>query len=915
MELDKIVAFFICGYILSVFAEGFPDRFPIGVIFDRDSSDIQYPFKYTIGLHNNNETKSAFKIDVWEEFVNIRNSYELGNAICNETKKGTFAILGAKDLLSSDVIQSYSRTLHMPYLTIGPVPNEKPFKNEFILNMRPSYTAAIIDLIKYFNWTNVHYLYDNYEGLVRVQEVITTFLVNEDADTKIELHPMQVINTNNAYDILRHIDQWEPRKPTEKELAELPPKTPGKRYEPKPRHPAKNIILDFSSKLATQSIMRQLQEMGMNRMTYHYIIAGLDVSEFDLSGFHHSGVNLTGFRLIDPKNKEVQNFVKEWSELNPLDWPGAGTKKLPIDTALIVDSIHAVVWSLLSIKQHKEPHLFRKTFRRGQVYNNGTRGIPCKEDPVPWQHGQLLMEELKKVSFPGLSGKVAFNRYGYRSGFNLDLLTLVEKRGLKKVATWNDNGLQVTSHHWRFLNYSRTSEYKVYKITSIKSAPYMTMRTKDDNGKPLVGNARFEGYCADLINEISQILRFDYVIRFVKDKNYGAIDEVTGRWNGMMGEVIEQQADMAVAPLTINVERERVVDFTKPFMSLGISIMIKKPEKQKPGVFSFMDPLSNRVWACVTIACIASGFLLFLVGRISPYQFCIKEDCSGIQTDDEFTLFNCIWFALGALMCQGGDITLRSLSTRVVGSVWSLFTLIMISSYTANLAAFLTIERLLTPIDSAEDLSKQTKIVYGTLKGGSTNEFFRSSNISIYKTMWNFMDSAKPSVFTDNTEGGVARVRNSKGRYAFLLESTTNDYVNQRKPCNTMKVGDNLDSKGFGIATQIGNPLRKELNLAVLKLRETNVLPALEKKWWYDKSECLLFEEGGSSSNTLTLSNVAGVFYILIGGFGLAMAVSLLEFMYKANKEASKRKVSKDPPLPNRHLQGVLAHSERTYMF
>jgi len=68
--------------------------------------------------------------------------------------------------------------------------------------------------------------------------------------------------------------------------------------------------------------------------------------------------------------------------------------------------------------------------------------------------------------------------------------------------------------------------------------------------------------------------------------------------------------------------------------------------------------------------------------------------------------------------------------------------------------------------------------------------------------------SNEPSVFAQTVEEGVQRVRNSKGRYAFLLESTMNEYHNQRKPCNTMKVGDNLDSKGYGIATPIGSDLR-----------------------------------------------------------------------------------------------------------
>jgi len=78
--------------------------------------------------------------------------------------------------------------------------------------------------------------------------------------------------------------------------------------------------------------------------------------------------------------------------------------------------------------------------------------------------------------------------------------------------------------------------------------------------------------------------------------------------------------------------------------------------------------------------------------------------------------------------------------------------------------------------------------------------------------MWSFM-SREPSVFVKTTEDGVHKVRNSKGKYAFLLESTMNDYYNQRKPCNTMNVGDNLDSKGYGIATPIGSDLRYRLYL------------------------------------------------------------------------------------------------------
>ena len=71
------------------------------------------------------------------------------------------------------------------------------------------------------------------------------------------------------------------------------------------------------------------------------------------------------------------------------------------------------------------------------------------------------------------------------------------------------------------------------------------------------------------------------------------------------------------------------------------------------------------------------------------------------------------------------DLNPRAASTRIVGGIWWFFILIILSSYTANLAAFLTVERMATPIESADDLADQSEIRYGTLVGGSTMTFFR----------------------------------------------------------------------------------------------------------------------------------------------------------------------------------------------
>ncbi len=62
--------------------------------------------------------------------------------------------------------------------------------------------------------------------------------------------------------------------------------------------------------------------------------------------------------------------------------------------------------------------------------------------------------------------------------------------------------------------------------------------------------------------------------------------------------------------------------------------------------------------------------------------------------------------------------------------------------------------------------------------------------------------SSNPNVFVKSTEEGISRIK--EGGYAYLVESTTNDYVRARD-CELMQVGGLLDSKGYGIGTPHGN--------------------------------------------------------------------------------------------------------------
>lgn len=263
-----------------------------------------------------------------------------------------------------------------------------------------------------------------------------------------------------------------------------------------------------------------------------------------------------------------------------------------------------------------------------------------------------------------------------------------------------------------------------------------------------------------------------------------------------------QNADLAVASMTINYARESVIDFTKPFMNLGIGILFKLPSQAPTRLFSFMSPLDFDIWLYVLAAYILVSITMFIVSRFSPYEWHNPHPCVADSdiVENQFSLADSFWFTIVTLMHQGCDLNPKAISTRIIGAIWWFFTLILVSSYTANLAAFLTVERMITPIESVEDLAAQSKISYGTLESGSTMTFFRDSRIETYKKMWRFMEN-KPNVFVSSYEEGVRRVL--EGNYAFLMESTMLDYMVQRD-CNLTQIGGLLDSKGYGIATPIG---------------------------------------------------------------------------------------------------------------
>uniref|UniRef100_A0AAQ4R4D9 Glutamate receptor n=1 Tax=Gasterosteus aculeatus aculeatus TaxID=481459 RepID=A0AAQ4R4D9_GASAC len=805
------------------------------------------------------------------DMVDTGSSFSMTYAFCSQFSKGVYAIMGLYDRRTVNMLMSFCGSLHVCFVTPSfPVDTN----NQFVLQLRPQLQEPVMALLEASYWTRFVYMYSADAGLSVLQRILDTAAERSWQVTSVNL---DVLTEAAFVKLLIDLD-------FKKDF---------------------QIVVDCELE-RLNSILHVIAAQKRNLKNYHFILANLGFMDLNMTDLEKLGPNVTGFQLVNWSDPSVEKIGRDWVDFDNKDLKLA-RRKLRYTGALTYDGVVVMATAFQNLRR-----------QRIDISRRGNAGECLANPPAPWGQGIDIQRALQQVRLEGLTGRVQFDERGHRTNYTLSVMEL-SHTGARKIGYWTERRGYVNTDVYKPVQEEFYGlQNRTYVVTTILEAPYMMLKK---NHEQYEGNERYEGYCAELAAEIAKHVGFVYRLELVGDGKYGARDPDTKLWNGMVGELVYGKADVAVAPLTITLVREQVIDFTKPFMSLGISIMIKKPTKSKPGVFSFLDPLAYEIWMCIVFAYIGVSVVLFLVSRFSPYEW--KADDSDDEDEtlpssssrfpqnqnqnpqkekeapehtNDFGIFNSLWFSLGAFMQQGCDISPRSLSGRIVGGVWWFFTLIIISSYTANLAAFLTVERMVSPIEGAEDLAKQTEIAYGTLEGGSTKEFFKRSKIAVFEKMWSYMRSADPSVFVKSTNDGVIRVRKSKGKYAYLLESSMNEYIEQRKPCDTMKVGGNLDSKGYGVATPKGSALRNPVNLAVLKLNEQGLLDKLKNRWWYDKGEC---GTGGGDSkdktSALSLSNVAGVFYILIGGLGLAMLVALVEFCYKSRIESRRMKVVGGP--------------------
>ncbi|KAG7325315.1 hypothetical protein KOW79_011631 [Hemibagrus wyckioides] len=517
-----------------------------------------------------------------------------------------------------------------------------------------------------------------------------------------------------------------------------------------------------------------------------------------------------------------------------------------------------------------------------------------RKSTKPWNGGWSMLETIQKGRITGLTGVMDFIDNGSNSHVQFEILgtSFSETFGkdIKRLATWDSvHGLNGSLKESRIEN---GMQGVTVKVVTLLEDPFV-MVAENILGQP----KRYKGFSIDVLDALAKILGFKYDIYQVADSKYGS-QLPNGSWNGMIGELINKRADLAVSAITITPERENVVDFSKRYMDYSVGILMRKPE-EKINIFSLFAPFDLAVWACIAAAIPVVGVLIFLLNRMQSLRC---QNPAGAPSTMSNSLHSAVWLVYGAFVNQGGDTAVGSVALRIVMGSWWLFTLIVCSSYTANLAAYLTVSRMDNTVRTFQDLARQVDLDYGTVRDSAVYDYFRAKGTnpleqdSTFAELWRTISKNNGQEYSVSSPSeGIRKAK--KGPYAFLWDMAVVEYAALTDDdCTVTVSGNSMSSKGYGIALQHGSPYRDLFSQKILELQEKGDLDVLKQKWWPRQGRCDPGSQRAAPTDgrSLKLHSFAGVFCVLAAGLVLACLVAALETFWSSSSSHCRREQPKE---------------------
>jgi polar amino acid transport system substrate-binding protein len=314
----------------------------------------------------------------------------------------------------------------------------------------------------------------------------------------------------------------------------------------------------------------------------------------------------------------------------------------------------------------------------------------------------------------------------------------------------------------------------------------------------------FTGFSIDLWTEISNSLN-------IKNTFHAAPDI-----GALLTEVRSSNADVGVGAISITSAREAEFDFSQPIMSAGLQILVRGPGKDVAA--NPLRDLLSLLISWTSLAWLSIALLLIMVPAHLVWLLERRHAGGIIPTENYFPgIFYALFWAAGTLATQA-EAAPRHWLARIVTVLWMFTGVVFVALYTAQLAATLTVQQIGGSINGPEDLAGKR---VATTRGSTAANWIRELQGQVIEV------SQITEAFQALTDKQVEAVVFDS---PVLLYYAANDGKGQ-----VSLVGSPFRKEDYGILFRRGDPLRQDVNVALLRMRENGTYQRLYDKWFGSK--------------------------------------------------------------------------------
>ncbi|CAF3757454.1 unnamed protein product [Rotaria sp. Silwood1] len=400
----------------------------------------------------------------------------------------------------------------------------------------------------------------------------------------------------------------------------------------------------------------------------------------------------------------------------------------------------------------------------------------------------LLLNQLDKTDFLGVSGSVQFGKNqadringsyysikNVQSSINgLIYVSVLEYSDLgnlrvplqENIIVWPGNTLTQST--------DRASLKGVtLRVGIMQAVPYtIVQKITDSNERTTI---HYSGYIIDLIERLKTDIGFNPILQLAPSNQ--TYDELVKTVNQGINDIV-------VADVTVTSQRRKLVEFSTAISDTSLRIIMRKTRDANIDLLGFLKPFSPVVWILVLVTCIYSGILMCFIERKDNENL---KDRSILSQ-----LIMSIWYSFGNMMGYGADFDATNAAGRILTSGLYILSLILVASYTANLASNLTVTKSQFIVSGINDI-KNGKIPANRIgiRVGTVSEAYYLSQISGGNR--NFYPLLSRQQLFDSLLAGIIDVS--------LFDGRLGEYLLNNIYCNLTLVGDDFDTAIFAIVT------------------------------------------------------------------------------------------------------------------